>query len=421
MTAARVVRLLGLIAVAIAATAELPPQWKNWRYSMSIDPGLTEAERYINVTVPASVMSHAQPGLPDLRVIDSSGREVPYALSARLGGRTRDGREAKLLEPSVVPGQYSQALFDLGKGARVHNAVTLGIEGQDDLLTWVEVAVSDDHEHWRVVRERAPIYRLLQAGLEARTTVSYPDSVARYLRVRILDGSRPYHIVSGTVVHEVATEAERVPAGITLSSAPSTSASSSVGSASVWTADTAQIPISEVRFDSSQKSFYRPVSVEVSEDGSQWTSVASGEIYRTVERGQPRESLSVEFPEHTGAHWRVTVHNRNDAPLEGVAAALYMTPRHVIVRQAPGQQYSLIYGNSRTTAPQYDMARLIDPNVVNSATLATLGGETENSAYANPAPWTEQHQMVMWIALGVAVLVLGALAVRSLVGGKGSA
>src|SRR5262249_53564219 len=172
------------------------------RSSSPISAGAAESARFVNVTLPGGVMGHASRGLGDLRVIDGQGREVPYALSARLGGRATDRREARLLEPSVVAGQYSQAMFDLGKSPRVHNVITLGIEGQDDLLTWVEVAVSDDHEHWRVVRERAPIYRLLQAGLEERTTVSYPESVARYVRVRILDGSHPYTITRGDVVHE---------------------------------------------------------------------------------------------------------------------------------------------------------------------------------------------------------------------------
>jgi hypothetical protein len=399
-----------MIAAGVAAMAQLPVAWKNWQYSAPISTAPAESTRFVSVALPASVMSHATRGLSDLRLIDGQGREVPYALSARLGGRTTDRREARLLEPSFVAGQYSQAMFDLGKSPRVHNVITLGIEGQDDLLTWVEVALSDDHEHWRVVRARAPIYRLLQAGLDERTTVSYPESVARYLRVRILDGSHPYTITRGDVIHEVVTEAERVPAGMTLTAeAPS-------GPSSIWTAGTPAVPMSEVRFTTVQKGFYRPVSVEVSDDGVKWTRVGTGEIYRTMEAGEARESLSVAFPETVSGHWRVTVHNRNDTPLADVRAEFYMTPRHVIFKQDSGQEYRLIYGNTRVTAPQYDLARLIDADVVKSATPASLGAEIENAGYANPAPWTEQHQSVMWIALGLAIVVIGALAIRSLTG-----
>ncbi len=404
----RVVSAATVILVAIATMAQLPVAWKNWRYSASIDAGTVEGARYISVVVPATVVAHATQGLKDLRVIDGQGREVPYALSARLGGRATDRRDARLLEPSVVAGQYSQAIFDLGASPRVHNVVTLGLAGTDDVLTWVEVAVSDDHEHWRVVRNRAPIYRLQQAGLDDHTTVTYPESVTRYLRVRILDGSRPYTIERGTVVHEVVTEAERVPAGATLT------AGSGPTESSLWTATTAAVPMSEVRFETSQASFYRPVSVEVSVDGSTWVHAGSGEIYRTVEAGQKREQLSVSFQEQAAIHWRVTVHNRNDAPLGDLHAAFYMTPRHLIVRQEPSQEYRLLYGNARVQAPQYDMARLVDPEVVAAAIPVTVGAELANAGYADPAPWTERHPEVMWLALGLAVVVLGGLAVRTM-------
>jgi hypothetical protein len=405
----RAIRAAAMVAVATAAMAQLPVAWKNWQYSAPIDAGTTDSSRYVSVVLPVGVMTHAARGLGDLRVIDDQGQEVPYALSARLGGRATDQRSATLLEPSVVAGQYSQAMFDLGKGTRVHNVIRIDVEGQDEFMTWVELAVSDDHEHWRVVRERAPIYRLAQPA-EAHTTITYPESVSRYLRVRILDGAHPYHIAGGSVIHEVVTDAERVAAGVTLT------ASTSAGTTSVWTANAPPLPISEVRFAIDQKAFYRPVSVETSDDGEHWTYAASGEIYRTVEGGQPREALSVQFAEREAAHWRVTVHNRNDAPLAGTTLQLWTTPRRIIMRQEPNRTYRLIYGNSRVGAPQYDLVRLIDPGSIASAAAVTLGAEAENSGYTNPAPWTEQHQSVMWIALGIAVIVIGGLAVRTLRG-----
>ncbi|HUL74403.1 MAG TPA: DUF3999 family protein [Vicinamibacterales bacterium] len=409
----RAARALVVVGAAAAAMAQLPAAWKNWQYSAPIDAGTADASRLVNVAVPSSVTSRAASGWSDVRVIDARGQETPYVLVAQLGGRTEERREARLLEPGVVAGQYSQALLDLGGDGRVHNAATIRIEGQDDLLTWVEIAVSDDRQAWRVVRERAPIYRLQQAGLPDRTTVSYPDSVARFVRLRILDGSRPYRITGADVVREVVTAAERVPADIPLAAAPSDR------SLTVWTAASPAIPISEVRFEAAQDAFYRPVSVEASDDGERWSYVASGEIVRATEGGKPRASLAVEFPERGSGHWRVTVHNRSDAPLVGLGATLYTTPRHVVFRQEPGQSYRLLYGNARATAPQYDLARSIDPALVASASRVSLGPAVENATYANPAPWTEQHQVVLWLALGAAVLVLGGLAVRTLRGARG--
>src|SRR2546429_192814 len=49
-----------------------------------------------------------------------------------------------------------------------------------------------------------------------------------------------------------------------------------------------------------------------------------------------------------------------------------------------------------------------------SAAAAGLGTETPNPGYADPAPWTERHPAVLWVALVVAVAVVGALAIRTL-------
>jgi hypothetical protein len=65
-----------------------------------------------------------------------------------------------------------------------------GIEGQDDLLTWAEVAVSDDHQHWRVVHERADL-SIAAGRTEKRTTISYPEASPAICGCDF-DGSRPH-------------------------------------------------------------------------------------------------------------------------------------------------------------------------------------------------------------------------------------
>ena len=85
-------------------------------------------------------------------------------------------------------------------------------------------------------------------------------------------------------------------------------------------------------------------------------------------------------------------------------------------RQEPGRRYTLIYGHSRALAPQYDIARVTDEADLDRAAEAGLGAAVTNEAYDDPAPWTERNPFVIWAALGVAVIVLGALAVRALKG-----
>jgi hypothetical protein len=53
----------------------------------------------------------------------------------------------------------------------------------------------------------------------------------------------------------------------------------------------------------------------------------------------------------------------------------------------------------------------------NTVAAATLGPETVNTAYTgrpDDRPWSERHPALLWGAIVAAVLVLGALALRSL-------
>jgi hypothetical protein len=187
---------------------------------------------------------------------------------------------------------------------------------------------------------------------------------------------------------------------------------------SVWQSPAGALPrsVSEIRFHTAQQGFFRPVTVESSSDGKQWMQVGAGDISRTTEGGRIQESLTVGFSERHASEWRVSVFNGNDAPLPDLVPSALATPRRVVFRQEPGRRYTLIYGHSRASAPQYDIARVTDEAELDRAAEAGLGPAVTNGAYDDPAPWTERNPFVIWAALGVAVIVLGGLAVRALKG-----
>jgi hypothetical protein len=73
------------------------------------------------------------------------------------------------------------------------------------------------------------------------------------------------------------------------------------------------------------------------------------------------------------------------------------------------------YGDEKLDAPVYDYAKLFQRNAL--ADEAQLGPEQANAAYKgrpDDRPWSEQHPAALWIAIVAAVLVLGAIAIRSL-------
>lgn len=426
--------LAGLAALAVAAAAELPLAWQHWRYLRALELEPTPEARLVKVTVPIEVYGKAgtdlpdrQAGLADLRLIDDTGREVAFVLEARLGRRSREWRTASVVDFGYFPELYTYAVVVVPPEVERHNSLEI-LTDVADFFAWVEVAASDalpapeqEKTAWRIVRERAPIYRFRREEVEGAQTIGYPETRARYLRLRITREDKKNLVVRACrVAHEVVEAAELVRL-----LAKSVSRPEAPPGQSKWQVDlgTNQVPVSEVRFAVEQAQFHRPVEVWASDDGEHWTLAGAGDIHRysTPGSNQPQASLTVEFSEARGRYWRVVVHNRNDPPLEGLTVELYGTPRQVVFQQEPQRSYRLLYGNERAEAPQYELARLArlgdgqaDPAEFGKAVGGAVGTEEVNTAWVDPRPWSERHPLVLWVALGIAVVVLALLAIRSL-------
>ena len=407
-----------LVGVGLIALGPLPPAWDHWRYARPLEPPATETPQLAKVTLPLEVYGQAQASLADLRLIDDTGQEVPYILHWRRGKEERRWLEAKLGEVSLVPGQYTQALVDLGPQTPAHNSLQLETD-ERDFFRRVELAVSDDGRQWRILQQQVPIYRFEKERLSGNQTLSYSETSARYLRLRISDGGQLFSVQGVRVAHEVSEEPELVALPARFVSKPDAPAGKSW-----WQVDFGSkgVPVSEVRFAVPEGQFHRPVEVLASDDGEQWSRVATGEIYRLASGVGTRSaatpssanSLRTSFEEARGRYWLIVVLNRNDAPLENVSLELWGTPRHLIFRQQPRRSYQLIYGNEGAHAPQYELARLTDPKEFDAAVAGSVGGEQVNTAYADPRAWSERHPEVLWAVLGVTVAVLLVLALRSL-------
>jgi hypothetical protein len=177
-------------------------------------------------------------------------------------------------------------------------------------------------------------------------------------------------------------------------------------------------PLADVKFEvAAPAEFIRSVSVQGSSDNKNWRQMARGEIYRYQQGGALAEQLSVSIP-FGGAqlrYWQVEIVNHNDAPLGGEVPHLYSIPRHFIFEQQPGRSYRLIYGQERVDRAQYDLERRLDAKQMAAAVAAgQLGPEVVNAGWVDPRPWTETHDIFLWLVLVVAVMLLGYAAVRSL-------
>jgi Protein of unknown function (DUF3999) len=413
-----------IAAFVMPAATRLPSAWKHWHYSRAIEFPATDAPRLVSIAAPLDMYRRAKPWLADVRVIDDQGAEVPYVSSRQTGTSNTASVPSTVRENSFTAGKFTQFVVDLGPNAPFHNALRIDTNAPD-FIEWVRVEASDDGHLWRMVQERAPIFRFRKNNHQGTQIVHYSENNAQYLRVRILDGDAKFLVSAVNVLHEAVAPAERVPMGIPLA----LDANQPTGRA-VWSADLGQAAalVTEVQFDvTSPPDFIRSVMVSSSEDGKEWGTFTSAEIYRYRQGDVEVQKLSVTFPvtayRSYGAlrtrYLRVEIVNGNDAPLSGAAPQLYITPQHIVFEQQPGRSYRLIYGQDRAESAEYDLRRRVNAAQLADAEAGRLGPEEVNTDWVDPRAWTETHDMFLWLVMLAAVVLIGYAAVRSLGGRRG--
>jgi hypothetical protein len=402
----------GVIGI-LALPADLPDQWRSWRYSRAVQILVTDGDAPAEVSLPWEMYPHCQPGCEDVRIVNSNSEEVPYVLQARRGPRNLEEHAARVIENSFVAGQYTQVIGDLADSHPNYDRVKVATS-RPDFIVWAEVALSDDAKNWRIVEARAPIARFRSRAVDGTQTIPFRGLSSRYLRVRIADQSGQFPVSGVSVLNE---EEFQGPQARDVATAFAKEESKDP-TESTWrtTLASPNQPISELQIATDTTEFYRAVRISGSSDGQEWSYWGSGVVYRYHQRGTSRELLRLEFPETTGNKFlRVEVINGDDQALANLHLMLSAVPRTLAFKQAAGQQYRLLYGNEKAATPQYDLAHYFDSGLSKPVyRVLALGPEEETANYRDPRPFTERHPELLWSALGAAILLIGLTAIKAL-------
>ena len=402
--------LLVLATAVTGIATDLPDPWRAWRYSRQI--GISSGSGPVKVSIPLDTYARLENGLADMRVVDDLGSEIPFILYDENIRTPMEARPAAIRENSFVPGKYTQLAVDLGARTAFHNALEVQTT-ETDFIDWVEVAASDDATTWRIVKDRAPISGFRKENIPGSRLVHYSDNNARFLRVRILETAHPFPVSSVKVLF---SREFREPIRAILPSR-FTPDSSAPSTASRWVTDlgAGSFPVSGVAIDTTQPEFLRIVHMQTSDNGKDWQDYWSGQIYRYKQADKLAESLRV-YSEESCQHrfWRIEVVNGSDSPLAGAIPALLIIPRFVLFFPQTGRSYRLIYGNIRAQSPTYDLARTFDYRTAPGAPVRTIGAEESTSNYLDARPFSERHPHLLWLALGIAAVVLAYAALRAL-------
>jgi hypothetical protein len=403
-----------LLAMMFLAGPSIP--YFKYQRPVQAQPG---GQRYI--AVDEQTWKNARRDLGDLRLY-SGQQEVPYALMVERGSRENDNKEVRVLQQSVVGGK-TQFMIDMTDVAEYdHIDLRLAtknfvaharVEGQDDL----------HGKDWALLGESI-LYDLSKENLGGNSVLRLPLSTYKYLRVTIDGPLKPADIVGASSEFRQEQKAvwRDVGGAPTVTELPASAArgdSSRIGrkGTELTFAVPENVPVNRVTFDidTAQPNFRRSVQVEGDKDDY----IGSGEISRVhmVRQAQKidTDDYDVSFSAVGHKEIKVIIDNGDDPPLKIKSARLQQLEHRLYFDAPASGPLTLYYGDEKLDPPVYDYAKLF--LLAKDAAPAQLGAEQANAAYTgrpDERPWTEKHPAVLWIAIVAAVLILGAIALRSM-------
>jgi hypothetical protein len=386
------------------SAADPGPAWSAWSQLTPVAVVRGAGTRYVRVRIPTAIAPDAGGGYPDVRVIDARGNALPIAFDP--ARPTGGDRTVALIDVGFVPHRGTQGVIDLGGSGALVDAVSLEIDAgrRPTYLERVAIDASDDRRVWRVVRDDAIVYRVEQDGGHGSSTLTFPPTRSRWLRVRVLDPAAAFPLSGARVV----AAASHDPALIALPLAGVRhDEPAAAGERFTFSAATAVRPAA-VAFSDGGAFYQRHVTVEWSTDGTSWTGIGDATIAHYAEGGT---ATTVALTETTARTFRVTVDNGSDAPLASLRPVLLARP-HDIVFAAGAAPYELLSGNPNEEAATYDLgARLAheDWRAGDAQPAATVA----NPGYRDPRPVGERFPMLITGALVLVAFVLGAIGLRT--------
>jgi hypothetical protein len=403
---------VGAILLAAVFVGPSIPFFKYQR-PVQVQPG---GQRY--VAVDEQIWKNARPDLGDLRLY-SGQQEVPYALIVERGSRENDRKDVRVLQQSVVGGK-TQFMIDMA-GVAEYDHIDLKLTSKNFVAHAHVEGQEDLHgTQWTLLTESI-LYDLSKENLGGNSMLRLPLSTYKYLRVTIDGPVKPDDIRGASSEFRQEQKAMWRDVGGAPAVAEMPARALREGSTRVERKRTVltfavpeNVPVYRVTFDidPAQANFRR--SVQVTDDKDVY--IGAGEINRIhmVRSGQKIDSDDHDATFSAVGHKtiKVTIDDGDDPPLKLRSARLQQLEHRLYFEGPQSAPMTLYYGADKLEPPVYDYAKLF--LLAKDAAPAQLGGEEENRAYMDERPWTERHPAVLWIAIVTAVLILGAIALRSM-------
>jgi hypothetical protein len=367
------------------------------------------------------IFPHAAPQLADLRLF-RDGVETPFVIRTDAPA----GAVEKPIAPMNLGSRGGKTVFDAAMPDGHYSDIELAVTGQNFIAT-VTVSGSQAETGSAVTKiGMFTIFDLTNQRLGRSTVLHLPESDFRYLHFSVAGPIAPENVTGISVVRLPASQ----PKYKTV--AESSQLVQKGRTTLVEFTVPAHLPVERIAFTPGAEPalFSRDVSVSVEPVSPAKAEVdlppaqpvtSSGNILRVhkIDNGRriDEERLVIDAPFtdfSTPSKWTITIENGDDAPLKLGSVRLEMLERSLCFEADGNGSYTLYYGDPALEAPRYDYAQLFAAQA--NASQIEAGAEALNSAYQprpDDRPFTEKHPVLLSVALGAVIVLLGAIALRS--------
>jgi len=340
-----------LVALTIVADAQTSLAFdpNEWRNTQTVE---VPAKGLVRVSVPATTLDAAQPGLEDLRIVDSTGNQVPYLIERMLPDSESTIRPTEFR--STIENGATRLNLKTGTGAPI-SGVSLetpatqfmkaaDVEGSSDGRTWSKLAGGDS------------LFQLPNGATKLR--VSVPEGAWQFLRITVDELGSPPVPFTGAQLHKARTNAPAEAVAVTIKSRDESPGITRLA----LDLGAANLTLGSLRIESNEPVFTRPVTLavpEVSDDGIRERNINDAVIYRVNVKGKNEAHLEIPLELQIQTRELLVLIRNEDSPpisIDAVRADRRLV-RLTFFANQPGQ-YSLLSGNTQSVAPRYDLSAL---------------------------------------------------------------
>lgn len=387
---------------------------RDWQYVKVITlPSELQQDNLVELVPDREVFSGAASGLSDLRIIAGEDREVPYKLEVSEAEQQRTSFTVSLRDKGYVPGSYNIFTADLGREGILHNEVEFKTTSTDFRRT-ATVETSADGTVWmKVAGQTVYDFTVKERNFNTRDTrVRYPDSTARYLRVKVADdGGGSLGITGATVFFVEETPAREVswPASI-LDISRDTGQHTTLVELDLGASG---LPSYRLAISVPEVNFYREVTLEASIDREKWGAILRGaDIYAFDTPKFVGNNLVITYPESTSRYLRLVIHDEDSPPLTVQDVNVWGLRRSLVFIADSPEPYNLYYGNAEASRPSYDIERVFPYLVTEQLPQVGLGAQAVNPNFVfveEKPPVSERFPWLFPTVVAVAAIIVALL------------